>query len=672
MVKCPFFQTNKQTETVEPLTTKPVASNQTAPLYEYHVKTVAIIEGSNSPINVNDLLSGKTSSISQDNDHHLSKRQAANLTADTGIFSPLNKEIVKRHSYEGRQNQRKPFPGRGMTQAIIKPSPTLRSRSTSSQDDDDIEGFFRKNVPIYDGIPAAQKVRVTSNFQRYPSSSYFGRDEEDEEEQDKPMSLEEVDPEHDSQYEHVHMMVGHDGKQKVMEIPQEDEEEEEPYSKPYRPPYSFPKYQNSHLEDSPYRTPSFPANFKRPSTFDRPPSFNRPSFDDPSFDHPSFRSPAKPAISYNNPPTYGTSHQYNSLADDQPRYYKHFSAPLRQHDGPSSSDDEPSYPFPSTNHFSNENSPDNYRSNFDFSSDRSPPRPYSSGSNQNPYRTSHVPQTLEEYHRLHNTFGKSRPVYNPHKAYNSRFNSPRNLPQDDAGEEEDEKEEKDDKDEKEEADDDKEDSSRSRPFVSMNFKTFGRDNDDGISIQHHLVPGSRSSYSSYRPRSEATSETEDVEYPTLPVVESSEAMQDTSKFKENSDAVKSFVDSIFNKNKALEMGTKDEGRKVKNSFGSSQPTFNFGDRVKTASKPAQNILWHRKDAAPRERSSSRVDFDKLRADFSKPKRNTVAKNSTIIIVDDLPESNEMATVKSDPSEKIVVEKKSIINNWSEPYSEPSK
>lgn len=658
-----------------------MTSNQTAPLYEYHVKTVAIIEGSNSPIDVNDLLSGKASSISQDNDHHLSKRQAANLTADTSILSPPNKEIVKRHSYEGRQTKRKPFAGRGMTQAIIKQSPTLRSRSTSSQDDDDIEGFFRKNVPIYDGIPAVQRARVTSNFQRYPSSSYFGsRDEEDEEEQDKPMSLEEIDPEHDSQYEHVPMMVNHEGKQKVMEMPQEDEEEEEePYSKPYRPPYSFPKYQNSHLEDSPYGTPSFPITHKRPSTFDRPPSFNRPSFDEPStFDHPpSFRSPARPAISYNNPPTYGTSHQYNSLADDQPRYYKHFSAPLQQHDGPSSSsDDEHSYSFPSSNHFSSENLPESYKSNYDFSSDHSPPRPYTSGSNQNQYRTSHVPQTLEEYHQIHNTFEKSRPVYNPQKAYNSRFNSPRNLPvivpQDDAGEEEEEKEEKDDKDEKEEADDDKEDSFRSKPFVSMNFKTFGSDNDDGISIRHQLVPGSRSSFNSYRPRSEATSETEDVEYPTLPVVESSEVMQDTSKFKENSDAVKSFVDSIFNKNKALEMGAKDAGRKVQSSFGSSGQTFNFGDRVKAASKPAQNVLWHRKGAVPKERSGSRHDFDKLRADFSKPKRNTVAKNSTIIIVDDLPEANERATVKSDLSQKIIVEKKSQVDNWSEPYSKPSK
>ncbi len=738
----------------------PVGSNQSTPVYEYHIKTVAIIEGSPESVHTNELensdddrpsIPSRQWETDYITNHRLLKRDTT-YANESAANSTEQKEVVKRHSYHS--GPPRPYPGRGMTQAIMKPgNPRFRAQAATYPEETNIEGFFRKNVPIYDGIPA-QKVRVHSSFTRFPSAyrPFVGRDEDEEEEGNvgNPMVVEEVDPEHDSQYEHVPMTVDELGKQKVME-----NYEEEGDSKPRFP---FTRYQQ---HDQFINTPF-------PSTFNKVPSFSS------HISHSPFRSHEPTQNSFSHPPPkYGTSHQYNSLADERPRYYKHFAPSIRSQQRPSSLDDDRPFSHPTSNRFDDrpyshptpnrfddrpyshptpnrfaEHSPTSYHHDFDFAASRD-------NAEEGLFRTGRVPQTLEEYHRIHSTFEKPRSG----RGFNPRFRGRPHkrviVPQDDAGEEEeeDEKEEKDDKDEKEETDDKEESPGGSKSFVSMNFKNFGFDNDDGVSIRHQLAP-SKSRFSSYKTpirdssyrsplsdssyhsplsgsyrsplsdksyksgrirgssfrskpfgessdesgeksfrsrsfgesprRPEHLTESEDVEYPPLPL-ESSESMHDTKKFKENSEAVKSFVDSIFNKNKAIEQASNNQNQ-IQTRPSSSQFNPNFGERVKMTPKPAQNKLWHR---SPKAEQDFHREFQKLKVDFTQPAKRdalekengtAVASESATEIVPEVPESsleeevedNEPEKSENEPVEENHDDDQSHERFWSESYSEPTK
>ena len=209
-------------------------------------------------------------------------------------------------------------------------------------------------------------------------------------------------------------------------------------------------------------------------------------------------------------------------------------------------------------------------------------------------------------------------------------------PKDEEEEEKDEKEDEDDKESKEDKDED-----FSKPFVAMNFKNFNL-NDQGILIKHQIDRSNsdHKRFHSYKPflnsgggRGEykpfssdnghrthtaygGSDDGEREEYHnTFPNVPPKEDSADNPQF-EDPEVVKAFVTSMFNKGG-------DAGRSASSSssfkdFLSPKPSnvekhsspFNphFGERVKMISKPAQNLLWHRK---ANERESSFRDREKL-------------------------------------------------------------
>lgn len=559
------------------------------------------------------------------NDHRVVKRNANSTDEETASPSvdANKKEIEKRHLYQPRFRK----PRLGMTQAIMKEEHD-KLHSRSAYDDSENENLFPKHTSTYGSIPSSGGNGYRSqNFRRYNRPYTIQKDEEDEEEKEQPMSVEEVDPEHDTQYEEVPMMVDEHGKQKIMPILHNEDDSG------YRPKsYSFPKHLNEHFSkyegdyssklqndhtpryNSEYssRYPSehqngfpnehfsrFPGHYtashlsdytasggfsgdynsERPSDHrDLPdlPAFDishrKPSDHPYKFHHSAFRTPNSDAFS--NPSKYGTSHQYNSLADDHPRYYKHFIPPVRSQ-STLATDDELPY---SNRDYSHESVPQRFRNyNFPFSTTGSQLRPQEENG---VHRSPHVPQTLEEYHRLHNTFKKSPWA-------RGTFNSYKVIPKNER--DEDEKEEKEDEDDKEEKDE--EFPENSRPFVSMNFKNFGT-NDDGISIKYKLDPP-KSSFHSHRDHFSETDDSSDDSI--FPYVVPSDSSAETPQFQDPK-LIKSFVNSMFRKEKAPSNIYQEFSRS--NSMKQSSPfNPNFGERL----KPAQNILWHREAATTREK-----------------------------------------------------------------------
>lgn len=537
-------------------------NNTAAPsAYEYHIKTIAVIEGSSQPVNVNNLLN---SNLGIAPSHKLSKREVNVTNTEAPKMAPaLNKtetkepltspslaranftqtsrnvnntrDINKRHSYHPPSDKHRKQRSKGMTQAIIKEDPeesSNRRKMYPVDDEQDIDHFFRKNVPIYDGVPDALNAGYRSH--NHDNTRYFNKEESDdhEDEDEKPMKgLLEVSPERDSEYEYVHMMVDEFGKQKVIE-PHSNEEDD------------YPKSYGYHSEEDTYDRP-----YSQPHSYDS----GLFSYKTHEPDHSSFFS--------SSPPKYGTSHQYNSLADDQPRYYKHFVPSIRGQQATSSFDDEEDRPY-------------SYHDSDDF-----PPPHSSKYSNYEtpsyerypPPRTSHVPRTLEEYHRIHKTFEKSRS--------RPRFRKPIIVPQGDKGGEEDEEE-------KEKDEEDLSDGPKS--FVSLNFKSPGAssEDDESFSIRHqigHTRSKFRPSYSSggSGEHHEGSGFNSDFFHKRPPG------------FHDSSDSIKSYVDSVFNRNR-----DSFPGKKKTSNVSPFNP--HYGERVVHRSRPSQNVLWHRRAAESRD------------------------------------------------------------------------
>lgn len=587
--------------------------------YEYHIKTIAIIEGSNPIISVNDVLNSDPNAHSVR--HRISKRSinsttASNSTRASDLLIPSasvqrknvtlsnatvpEKGVTKRHSSYPYPNKRQQ-PGAEMTQAIMEDTPNSdvvesayrRSSTYPLGDEDyDIENFFRKNVPIYDGVPIARKGRFR-NQQSKRYHQYSPVEDEDEEEEEKPMKgLLEVHPHHDSEYEYVPMTVDEFGKQVVLESDADDEEEDPPR-------YSHAsKYPSSYSDDDYHNIYNKPNN--HPYRFE--PAYS--SFKASEPDHSNSFSDSSPK--------YGTSHQYNSLSDDQPRYYKHFSSSLKSHvpSSPYDEEDRTSHSFPSNTHQVHK-SP-HFHNNHDFVPVRgSLKAPYSG---QYPPRTTHVPKTLEEYHRIHGHFKEYKNSPRPYSP-----SRPIIVPQDDKEEDEDEK--------------DTDSTAGPKSFVSLNFGTGLSSDDDGVSIRHqigHFKP----KYPYFGGQSEY--DHQNVEFPAESVTESS------AKFSDSAASIKSFVDSVFKQNDNVNFRPVPDtiiGKKI-------QPVSpynpHFGDRVKQKAAPSQNILWHRKSSP-----DTRVARDKL----SRNKNDRSLQEENMKIYDNLVKEVNLKPTKRDVDEK---------------------
>lgn len=666
-------------------------SNQTSGLpsaYEYHVKTVAIIGGSNPLITLKDILNPSLTDTlplyENHEDNHLRPRRSVNNSnttfvnnttaptsesADDIISSSSNrldnitsssnisssslpaKEVTKRSFYPSLplNHQHPTHPQSEMTQAIMEENagsledhPSYHRRSfghTSggggSVDDDEqhnIEEFFRKNVPIYDGVPIARRGYHGSSVGVSPKKFYHfspsPQDEEGEEEEDgKPMKgLLEVHPNADMEYEYVPMKINEFGKQIVMEdeVGAEDEEADDQPSYPYRPSSNY--HSGSYTDDDEsgfYGKPAIPSN--HPYPFEN--SYSSPFKSSPHhYHHTDY--PSSSSYSDGSSTKYGTSHQYNSLADQQPRYYKHFKPSI-----PYPAHDEADYSSPSYSSYSSPSRPAEYsgrgayHNNHDFVPKRAP----SSGirgsfASKYPTRSTHVPQTLEEYHRIHGTFDNYK------KSGPRPYSRPIIVPQDDNKEEE----------EEEEKDKDTADYTRGpKSFVSLNFGTTGTSgevDDEGVSVRHEIGHNFRPRKPYFRPAATTAADSpsksyEDnqefqVEYPA-------ETVSGSTKYNDESSpqSIKAFVDSVFKQNNNYDPDIV-VGKK---SALVSPYNPHFGERVKQKT-PEQNILWHRKGS-----SDGRVARDKQ----SRDKNDRLLHEENIKMYDSLVKEVTLKPAKRD-------------------------
>ncbi|XP_065225986.1 uncharacterized protein LOC135849464 [Planococcus citri] len=622
---------------------------------------------------------------SSSNRLHNVTSSSSNTSSSTGATKDLTKRsFYPGHSLNhGRARTQQPE----MTQAIMEENPNpsedypayhRRSSigghftSAAAEDDEqhDIEDFFRKNVPIYDGVPIARRGYQGSSSAAVSPKKYYhfspsplaADGEEEEEEEDggfgggggKPMKgLLEVDHDEDMDHEYVPMKVNHLGKQIVMEdeVAQDEEADDQPLY-PYYPAKNY--HHHTDDDDSGFYSSKPGAPSSHPYPFENSYSSAFKSSSPYHYHHqsdypssPSFSSgSSSPFSSAGSPSKYGTSHQYNSLADQQPRYYKHFkpSIPYPAHDD----DDRPAAPsyssYSSPTRLSSYPTPptrSTYYNNHDFVPKRAP----SGGgggirgayASKYPTRSTHVPQTLEEYHRLHGTFDTRKKNANPRP-----YSRPIIVPQDDNHKEEDEEEEKD----KDTAD---YTSSRGpKSFVSLNFGTTGtsaESDDEGVSVRHEIGHHFKPRKPYFRPALPENTDADDEEEPQhqeYQVEYPSESISGSTKYRgsggdDDDDetspgAIKNFVESVFKQNKNYDPDIV-VGKK---SHLVSPYNPHFGERVKQKT-PEQNLLWHRKS------SDARVARDKQ----SRDKNDRLLHEENIKMYDSLVKEVTMKPAKRD-------------------------